>query len=91
MAQAIRLGRPVIGLEQQEIEMREFLVTKMVCATCGGNLQLTYDVPTRAGHHAQGEPTGAHMVQQLVAVEPCRKCMAPLEQMRAAAKTLFAV
>ena len=70
--------------------MREFLVTKMVCATCGGNLQLTYDVPTRAGHHAQGEPTGAYMVQQLVAVEPCRKCMAPLEQMKAAARTLFA-
>ena len=69
--------------------MREFLVTKFVCATCGSNLQLTYDAPKCAGQHANGEPSGAYMVQQLVAVEPCCKCMAPLEQMRTAAKTLF--
>jgi len=71
--------------------MREFLVTKFVCATCGGNLKLTYDVPKCAGHHANGEPTGAAMVQQLVAVEPCAPCLRPLEEMRNAARTLFAV
>ena len=35
-----------------------------------------------------GEPTGAHMVEQKVAVEPCQKCMAPLEELRAAARVL---
>lgn len=69
--------------------MREFLITKMVCAKCGSNLQLTYDAPKGAGRYADGEPTGAATVQQVVAVEPCQKCLAPLEELRAAAKVLF--
>lgn len=68
--------------------MRQFLITKMVCAKCGNNLQLTYDVPKGDGRYADGEPTGAHMVEQKVAVEPCQKCMAPLEELRAAARVL---
>lgn len=68
--------------------MRQFLITKMVCAKCGSNLQLTYDVPKGAGRYADGEPTGADMVQQVVAVEPCQTCMAPLEELRAAARVL---
>lgn len=68
--------------------MREFLVTKLVCAKCGSNLQLTYDAPKGAGDYSEGEPTGAVMVEQLVAVEPCRRCLKPLEDLRAAARVL---
>lgn len=70
---------------------REFLVTKMVCAKCGGNLQLTYATPQGSGLYAAGEPTGAVMVQQLVAVEPCETCMRPLTTTRAAMRALLAV
>jgi hypothetical protein len=68
--------------------VRQFLITKMVCAKCGSNLQLTYDAPKGAGRYADGEPTGADMVQHVVAVEPCEKCMAPLEELRAAARVM---
>lgn len=68
---------------------REFLVTKMICANCGGNLSLTYKLPTAVSRHAQGEPTGAAMVEMLVSVQPCRTCMAPMETLRAAARTLL--
>lgn len=63
---------------------REFLVTKMVCAKCGSNLGLSYDIPRGAGQCSSGEPTGAAMVQQLVAVEPCGPCMAPLKKLQEA-------
>jgi hypothetical protein len=70
--------------------MREFLITKFVCAACGNNLQLTYDIPKGAGRFcAQDEPTGAAMVQQLVAIEPCKCTTRPLEEMRNAAKVLL--
>ena len=67
---------------------RQFLVTKMVCARCGTNLNLTYDVPVRAGEHASGEPTGADMVQQIVAVEPCFECERPMRNVRSALAVL---
>lgn len=66
--------------------MREFLITKLVCSMCGSNLQLTHDTPKVAGRYAAGEPTGADMVQHIVAVAPCEKCMKPLEELRAAAR-----
>lgn len=44
--------------------MREFLVTKFVCAGCGSKLDITYNVPKGSGKYL--EPTGAHMVEQLV-------------------------
>lgn len=69
--------------------MREFLVTKFVCAKCGTNLQPTYDMPKGAGQYADGEPTGACMVQQTIAIEPCERCMKPLEDMKAAARVLM--
>lgn len=67
---------------------REFLVTKFACAKCGNNLSVSPAVQPRAGRHAEGEPTGAAMVQQVVAVEPCRLWLAPLQEMRMAIKTL---
>jgi len=69
--------------------MREFLITKLVCSKCGSNLQLTYNAPKGAGRYAVGEPTGAAMVQQVVAVEPCECATRPLEEMRLAAKVLL--
>lgn len=68
--------------------MREFLVTKLVCSKCGGNLQLTYDKPKGPSRYADGEPTGAAMVETRIAVEPCRTCMAPLDDVRRALKTI---
>lgn len=70
---------------------REFLVTKFVCAACGSNLRLSYDMPRSAGNHSSGEPTGASMVRQLVAVEPCDTCMAPLQKLKNALATLSAI
>jgi hypothetical protein len=69
--------------------MREFLITKFVCARCGGNLKLTYDAPKSAGRHADGEPTGAAMVQQIVVIEPCKCTTQPIDEMRRAAKVLL--
>jgi len=69
--------------------MRQFLVTKFCCSKCGENLTLSYEAPKGAGRYADGEPTGAEMVNQVVAIEPCKNCFAPLEEMRRAAKVLF--
>jgi len=69
--------------------MRKFLITKFVCSKCGGNLQLTYDTPRGAGRYAEGEPTGADMVQQLVSIEPCECTTRPLDEMRRAASVLL--
>lgn len=67
---------------------REFLVMKMVCAQCGSNLSLSYDTPKTGSNYAQGEPSGAFMVEKLVAVEPCRPCMEPLRRLQEALETL---
>lgn len=64
--------------------MREFLITKFVCSECGNNLNLTYDIPKNAGRYAEGEPTGAARVQQLVGIEPCHVCRKPLDEIKAA-------
>jgi hypothetical protein len=69
--------------------MREFLVTKFVCAKCGANLKLADDTPKNAGQYAGGEPTGATMVQQLMAIEPCECVTQQLDSIRRAAKVLF--
>lgn len=69
--------------------MREFLLTKFVCARCGNNLKLTYDIPKNAGTYSPGEPTGADMVASLIAIIPCHCEIKPLEQMRAAIKAMI--
>jgi hypothetical protein len=61
---------------------REFLVTKFVCATCGNNLGLTYELPTKYSNYAEGEPTGAAMVEQRIAIAPCKPCAEPLVLIR---------
>jgi hypothetical protein len=69
---------------------REFLVTKFVCAKCGTNLNLSYDVPRGAGGYSEGEPTGALMVCTVVPVEPCKKCAEPMEDLKRAFKKAMA-
>jgi hypothetical protein len=69
--------------------MREFLITKFVCSKCGNNLQLTYDAAKCAGKYAEGQPTGAAMVQQVVTIEPCECATRTLEEIRRAAKVLL--
>lgn len=72
-------------------ETRKFLVTKFVCAKCGSNLSLTYDMPKTVGglsSYERGEPTGADMVNNFIAIEPCATCAKPLEKIVDALKTL---
>lgn len=63
---------------------RQFLITKFVCSSCGSNLEVSYDRPKNAGQHALGEPTGAAMVESLIAIAPCQPCMEPLRKLKAA-------
>ena len=70
---------------------REMIVTKLVCAKCGENLQLRYYEPTHPGRCADGEPTGAAMVHHIVAVEPCETCMRPVVAVRTALRALQAM
>ena len=69
--------------------MREFLITKFVCSKCGSNLNLSYDEPKGAGRYADGEPTGAAMLQQVVAIDPCECIVQPFEEMRQAVNVLL--
>lgn len=68
---------------------REFLITKFACAKCGGGLELSYDLPNHVDEHREGEPTGAAMVQQVVAIKPCFVCMKPSKEVAAALRTIL--
>ena len=68
---------------------REFLVTKFKCAACGGLLTLSYEAPKTGVDYAEGEPTGAAMVQQVVAIEPCFQCIKPVNEVKQALKILL--
>jgi hypothetical protein len=70
--------------------MREFLLTKFVCAQCGSNLEISSERPKLgSGRHSHGEPTGSDMLEQLVPINPCRSCMEPLAKMQDAANVLL--
>ena len=66
--------------------MRTHLVTKLVCTKCGGLLNLSYD-KVRSSHSNQ-EPTGAYMYENMIGVEPCRRCLEPARRILEAVKTL---
>ena len=68
--------------------MRQFLITKFVCSVCGKNLTI-HQAPKNAGEYAEGQPTGADMVEQMVAVEPCTCCTKPLEEVRTAVRKII--
>ena len=71
--------------------MRQMLITKFACATCGNLLNLTYEAPKNAGldQWVHGEPTGALMVQHTYWIEPCKPCIEPAERMKQAVETLL--
>ena len=65
---------------------RQFLITKFVCHACGANLNLSYD--KKRGQYAEGEPTGADMVESVISIEPCATCLRPLRELSLAIKAL---
>lgn len=68
--------------------MRKFLLTKFVCSECGSNLELSYASP-KANEYAEGQPTGAEMVDQKVTIEPCVCQTRTLRNLQIAVKTLL--
>lgn len=68
---------------------REFLVMKVCCAVCGSALCVEYAKPGSAPH-SNGQPTGSEMVELAALVEPCGKCLQPLEDVRKAVSVLLA-
>jgi hypothetical protein len=70
--------------------IRTHLIMKLVCASCGGLLRMSYDMPKAAAlAHSEGEPTGAAKVQSLIAVEPCQACMQPAREVSDALATIM--
>lgn len=69
--------------------IRDFLVTSFACAKCGSTLKLSYEMPKHADGYVKGTPTGAAMVHKVVAVEPCKTCMKPAEDLRAAVQAIL--
>jgi len=69
--------------------MRSFLLTKLVCAACGTNLEIGDRLPTTAGQCEQGEPTGADMMPTVGSVKPCPCVTRPAENARRALKELI--
>lgn len=66
--------------------MRYHLVTRFICAKCGGPLALSYDMP-KDNRFYQAESdniTGAAKVEEKIAIHPCEKCygeaIAPIKQ-----------
>lgn len=70
--------------------MRKFLVTKFACAKCNSNLHIADGPMPKWAPHESGEPTGCETHENVILLEPCQKCMQPLEDMRQAARTLMA-
>lgn len=65
--------------------MRNFLVTKILCAKCGTPLALEY-VGQKSSAYCNGEPTGAAMVDIQVKAFPCEctiKAQRELDTLRA--------
>lgn len=68
--------------------IREFLVTKFICAKCGANLRIEKSSGERCTKFAEGEPTGAAMVELSVFVHPCECITRETETIRSAISTL---
>lgn len=72
--------------------MRNHLITKFVCSSCGSALLLSYDIPKGANNrYSEDEPTGAAMVEKTVAIQPCKKCLEPANKIKDAVKVLLAI
>jgi len=84
----------VIFPSMEEIRMSDFmrthLVIKFVCAVCGEPLTLSYK-DRKGSKCVDGEPTGAAMVESLVGVHPCGKCLAPAKIAKEAVRALLEI
>lgn len=68
--------------------MREALVIKLVCATCGTNMVMQYNEKRVEGQCVDEEPTGAEMVRSVIPVEPCRVCERKVDEIKNAVRVL---
>lgn len=75
-------------MESHGDHMRTHLVTKFICSECGELLTLSYAKPKYA-KYAEGEPTGAAMVENVITIHPCRKCTESVNKLKTAIKTLM--
>ena len=69
--------------------MRKFLVTKFACAKCNTVLEIADSPMPKWTPHDEGQPSGVDMHENPILLEPCPKCMRPLDGMRQAMKTLM--
>jgi hypothetical protein len=67
---------------------REFLVTKLVCSKCGSSVNLSYDQIKGRPLFADGEPTGAARVENVVVVAPCDTCYEPIRTIQRALRDI---
>lgn len=73
--------------------MRQFLITKFVCAACGNLLTLSAKevspVAVDCGRNdGDNEPTGAAKVVSCIAIIPCETCLEPLQTAQKAFRDL---
>lgn len=71
--------------------MRPYLVTTFYCAKCGAAINLTYDKPEKSLECVSDGITGGSKVELRVFVEPCKKCLQPVEDIRHALKALVRI
>lgn len=73
--------------------MRNYLVTKFVCALCGTGLGLTGEFPRSDGasRYSDGEPTGALKAEVVVGVNPCDCVTRPVRSALHGTKELSAL
>lgn len=69
---------------------RRFLLQKFVCYECGSVLTISKKTERYIEDtFCTGEPTGADMVESVVMVRPCKKCLEPSRAVIAAINTIL--
>ena len=67
---------------------RHHLVTKFKCSACGTMLTLTYN-KLKGSDHTPREPTGASMLNNVIGINPCSGCVAPVVKLKEAMISLL--
>jgi len=67
--------------------MRNFLASKFICTKCGDQLNASYDIP-KLHENSNDSIAGAQKVEMFIAVDPCKTCLAPLNEIINAIKVL---
>ena len=71
---------------------RHFLLSSFSCADCGASLtiaRLKQDGLKVADCPSEGGLTGGERVQNIVYIHPCKSCLAPVNDVKNALKTLM--